>query len=110
MRYCGIWNQNELGAVTFREYKEMMDAVMLKKVDEEYQIHLLAWKNREVQFVKRGSKKNEPYFDKFDKFYSYEDRLRTALGLEVEESTPDDDIKDFLELINKLNGEEEQDE
>lgn len=74
-----------------------MKGARLRKIDEEYAIHLLAWKSFQAQGVKNNRK---PVYDNFSKFYDYETRINEVLGTKKQKNDDSQDpvsrYKDFL--------------
>ena len=56
----------------------MMKAFNLKQVDEEFEAHRQAYLNYVVKAEKQLGKRAKPVYDKFEKFYDYESRLKEA--------------------------------
>lgn len=54
-----------------------MKAKQLEQVDKEYELHLQAWLNQQVQATKSKGKKSVPVFGKFDDFFNYEKRIES---------------------------------
>ena len=52
-----------------------MKAKSLQQIDEEYVIHLAAWKNQEVQATKKRGKKSVPVYERFNQFFDYQKRI-----------------------------------
>lgn len=86
---------DEVDRLTIHEYELLMKGAMLKRIDREYDIHLLAWKSFQAQGVKEHGK---PVYKEFSKFYDYESRINTVLGTEKteEKKDPIERYKDFL--------------
>lgn len=64
--------------LTIPEYELLMEAVKLKQVDRDYRNHLQAFLNFAVKAEKKTGRKSRPKFDRFDKFYNYEDEQEKA--------------------------------
>lgn len=63
--------------MTVPEYKLLMEAVELKRVDADYRNHLQAFLNFAVKAEKKsGKNKTMPVYRKFKQFYNYETELR----------------------------------
>lgn len=109
MRYCKIYDQDQLDRMTIRQYMKLMKAINLQQVDQQYQIHLSAWVNHQVGATENvGSEKKPKYkqvFNKFDDFFDYEKQIAIAKGekpVEKEKLTAGID-PEFLELIKQAN-------
>lgn len=75
----------EIENITIDEYNLRMKAANLKRLDQEYLIHLAAWKHNEVTAQRKiGKDKTEPYFKKFDAFFNYTKREEELLGSKAE--------------------------
>ncbi len=73
--------------MTLYEYDMRMTAYRLKQADREYEIHLQAWLNWNVQArKKKGKHKCVPVFKTFQQFFDYKKCVREALGSENEGS------------------------
>lgn len=60
--------------MTFAEYELLMEAAMLKWVDTDYRVHQQAFLNFAASAKKKkGKNKEAPVYNKFEKFYDYED-------------------------------------
>lgn len=67
--------------MTLYEYELRMKAYWLAQVDQEYQIHLQAWANWNVQAMKsQGKNKRVPVFKNFKQFFDYDRHIRDVLG------------------------------
>lgn len=64
--------------LTIPEYELLMEAVRLKQVDLDYRNHLQAFLNFAVKAEKRSGKKSRPVYNKFKRFYNYEEELEKA--------------------------------
>lgn len=70
---------HEIERMTLYEYNMRMKAFRLKQVDKEYDIHLQAWENWNVQAMKKqGKNKKVPVFKNFKEFFDYEARQQEA--------------------------------
>lgn len=75
----------EIGRMTLYEYDMRMTAYQLKRVDREYELHLQAWLNWNVQATKKkGKHKRAPVFKSFRQFFDYRKRIRDVLEEENE--------------------------
>jgi hypothetical protein len=72
--YPTMSDEKELGRVTLRHYVRLMKAQRLRALDKELEIHLQAWKNREIEATK-GSRYVFTQFDKFMDFTKRESEL-----------------------------------
>lgn len=74
----------EIDKMTLYEYDMRMTAYHLQQVDREYEIHLQAWVNWNVQAMKsKGKNKRVPVFKDFKQFFNYEQRVKDVLGVPV---------------------------
>jgi len=69
MRYCGIYDQVQLGRITLSQYFLMMKAVRLQLIDQQRDLHVQAWLNVQAKAAKQRGKKTVPYFKSFDEFF-----------------------------------------
>ena len=69
MRYCGLYDQTQLGRITLRHYYLMIEAIKSKILDEQRSLHMLAWLNVQVKATKQKGKKTVPYYKTFDDFF-----------------------------------------
>lgn len=74
-RYLDYKSFAEVDRLTIPEYKLLMDAVQLRRVDMDYRNHLQAWLTFSAQATK---KKGQPVYKKFKKFYDYEKEIDKA--------------------------------
>lgn len=66
--------------MTLYEYNMRMTAYQLKQADREYEIHLQAWMNREIEAKKKsGKKKMVPIYKTFKQFFDLEKRIKEIL-------------------------------
>lgn len=72
----------EIDRMTLYEYDMRIAAYHLRQVDREYEIHLQAWANWNVQAMKsQGKNKRVPVFKNFKQFFDYEQRVKDLLGV-----------------------------
>lgn len=65
-----------------------MQAVRLKQVDQDYRNHLQAYLGFVVKAEKKSGKyKTKPVYDKFEKFYNYEEAVKKAKQDESKEQS-----------------------
>lgn len=66
--------------MTLYEYNMRMTAFRLRQADREYEIHLQAWANREINARKKSGKKKLVFvYDHFKRFFDYEKRVQGIL-------------------------------
>lgn len=71
----------EIYRMTLYEYDMRMQAMRLRQVDREYDLHLLAWESWNVQAMKpQGKNKRVPVFKTFKQFFDYDKRLKEISG------------------------------
>ncbi|HIB1875465.1 TPA: hypothetical protein ACWWCX_002778 [Enterococcus faecium] len=87
----------EVERMTIAEYELRQKAFNLKRIDTEYYIHLLAWKNNEVQARKKEGKKEVPVYKTFKSFFDYEKKVQQHISVE------NDKDKTFSKLLRKAN-------
>jgi len=86
IRYLGMNDFAEIGRMTLYEYDMRMTAYRLRQVDREYEIHLQAWLNWNVQAMKKkGKHKRVPVFKTFRQFFDHKKCIRDILEGESEE-------------------------
>ena len=89
----------EARRVTLAEFEVMTEAHMLRRVDNQFDIHLQAWAISQAQAT---DKRGKPYFRTFDKFFNYEEAINRVRGIE-------EDIKinridsNFYKKLSELN-------
>lgn len=88
------------------EYELLIKAANLRRIDEEYNIHLLAFKTFQVKAMKKSGKKRKPVYDRFSKFYDYKRRINEVLKVETKDNTRMARLRDFLILKRKKGGED----
>lgn len=99
MRRFGMTDLREIDAMTYREFRLRMKAYELRRLDEEYQIALLAWQIREIEAKKKNGKNKYRYvYDAFKKFFDYEAQEKKILGERTDPSkeTAADRYKDYM--------------
>lgn len=69
MRYCGVYDQVQLGRMTLTHYYIVMKSVSLQLVDKQRDLYLQAWLNIQAKATKQKGKKTVPYFKSFDEFF-----------------------------------------
>lgn len=74
-RYLDFKSFEEVDRLTIPEYELLMEAVQLKWVDADYRNHLQAFLSFAVQAEKKSGKKSKPVYNKFKKFYDYEEEI-----------------------------------
>lgn len=75
----------------------MSKAFKLRQVDKEFETYRQAWVNREVKAEKRIGKSSKLVYDKFEKFYDYNERIR-----EVEENKTSENKNSSNSLIKRF--------
>lgn len=88
---------SEIERMTLHEFNLRITASKLKRLDEEYQIHLQAFVNQQIQSTDKSGKLK---YKKFKDFFDYQKRENEILG--VEEIKPKQDRK-IIELLKKAN-------
>ena len=101
MRRFGMTDLREIDAMTYREFRLRMKAYELRRLDEEYQIALIAWQIREIEAKKRNGKNKYSYvYDTFKKFFDYEKQEKIILGGDADcpkqKETAADRYKDYM--------------
>lgn len=66
--------------LTLKEYFLLMRAYRLRKVDQEYDMHLNAWLHRAAGATKMIGQKEVSAYKKFKDFFDYEARLKEVEG------------------------------
>lgn len=102
----------EARRTTLADYEVLMQAVALRKVDEQQALHEQAMLNLSVQETVGRGKHARPKYRTFKDFYDYEEEVLEAWGdnapkvLEVrekEEAEEERQSREFMELIKKAN-------
>ncbi|WP_314068321.1 hypothetical protein [uncultured Vagococcus sp.] len=81
------------------EFELRTTAYKLKRLDEEYNLHLQAWLAEQVKASKKVGKKDVPYFKNFNSFFDYQKKEREILGMEQLSQMGEDKV--FEELFRK---------
>lgn len=92
--YC---DPKQLGRVTLRHYFQMMKAARLRELDNEQNIHLMAWKNREIDATKD---KGKYVYTRFNDFFNANKRRDELLGNSTKAAINDPTQKKLLLLAN----------
>lgn len=103
MRCFGMNDLAEIARMTLYEYEMRMTAYQLKQVDREYEIHLQAWANWNVQAMKsQGKRKKVPVFKTFRQFFDYEQCIHDVLkGMDKGDKALGTKKKGLVELLKK---------
>lgn len=96
--YC---DPKQLGRVTLRHYFQMMKAARLRELDKEQSIHLMAWKNREIESTKD---KGKYVYSRFSDFFNADKRKNELLGIPNQNNIGDPTQKKLLLLANNRGG------
>lgn len=64
-----------------------MHAYQLKRVDEQYNMHIQAWINHQVTSTKEQGKKQVAVYKEFKDFFDYEKQIKEIEGGEVKSIT-----------------------
>lgn len=73
--------------LSFREYELLLRAHSLKQADTDYRVHQLAWLSTLAKAEKSAGKyKTKPVYDRFEKFYNYEEAVAKAKNPKKEEN------------------------
>ncbi len=78
----------QIDRMTLYEYEMRMKASDLRRVDREYEIHLQAWANWNVQATKKSGKKRVPVFKIFKQFFDYRKAEAEVLKERKKSSSP----------------------
>lgn len=78
--YPNLTDEKELGRITFKHYLRLMKAARLREFDEELNMHLSAWKRREIQMT---DKKSQYIYKNFKDFFDADKRKNELLGVQV---------------------------
>lgn len=70
----------EAQRVTLAEFEVMSEAHMLRRIDNQFDIHSLAWATAQAQAT---DKRGKPLYKKFNNFFNYEEMLEEAKGDEI---------------------------
>lgn len=71
---------SDIERMTLYEYDIRMKAFRLQQIDREFDIHLQAWTNWNVQATKKqGKGKCVPVYKTFKQFFDYEQRVEDVL-------------------------------
>ncbi|MBO0482007.1 hypothetical protein JZO71_06730 [Enterococcus sp. MSG2901] len=84
--------------MTISEYQLRQKAYQLRQLDQEYFLHLSAWKNYEVQAQSKKGKKQVPVYPTFQSFFDYEKLQEKIVGY-----LPQGENQEFLDLVKKAN-------
>ena len=101
-----VFSEHQFYSLYLDEVENMIRAANIRRVDREYEIHLAAWQNAQVQASEtKGSGKNQkqvPVYATFNDFFNYEHIMKKALG-EDEQNVELPTIKDdtLAELMKK---------
>lgn len=90
---------NDIERMTPYEFDLRVTAFKLKKLDEEYHLHLQAWLGQQVQATKKLGKKEVSYFKDFNSFFDYQEREKAILELTDEPIAN----SEFNQLMRKAN-------
>lgn len=78
-RFFGFKSLDEVDRLSLQEYLLLIKAQNLKTVDEDYRSHLSAWLTMvAIKSEKRSKRTVKPVYDRFIKFYDYEEALEKA--------------------------------
>lgn len=88
---------SDIERMTYAEFSLRQKANDLRKLDIEYQIHLQAFANQQVQ---ETDKKGNLKYPNFKSFFDYEKRQNEILGIEPQKSKQD---RKIIELLKKAN-------
>lgn len=100
-RFLDFKNLSEVDALTIHEYELLIKAYELKIVDKNYFIHLQAFLNRNVKAEKRIGKRSKPVYDKFDKFFNYDQQTNRVLNKKQTKSSDNSQFSGLGKLLRK---------
>lgn len=98
LRYLEMNDFLEIDRMTISEYQLRQKAYQLRQLDQEYFLHLAAWKNYEVQAQAKKGKKQVPVYPTFQSFFDYEKLQEKIVGY-----LPQGENQKFLDLVKKAN-------
>ncbi len=78
-RFLDFKSFAQVDALTIPEYRLLMEAANLKRIDTDYRNHLQAYLNFAVKAEKKKGKHGSvPVYKKFEQFYNYEKEIEKA--------------------------------
>lgn len=92
----------EVYRLTLKEYGLMMKAAKLKRLDQEYFIHLQAFKNQEIKATKKVGKQEKMVYKNFNEFFPYQKLENEILGIATKKKVSRDNKK-MMEMLKKAN-------
>ena len=104
-RFLDFSSLEQVERLTFREYRLLMKANALKRVDREREIYLQAWVNQQAKATKNKGK--SPYFRSFKDFFDYEKRLKEVSG---EKKKPANRYEHYRAFVKRQRDEKVQDQ
>lgn len=102
--YPHLTDEKELGRITLRHYARLKKASRLRGLDRELEIHLSAWKNREIEATKG---KGRYVFTDFRKFMDFDKRETELLGRTPPKQKNGNKLMYLMAKANQTKGREE---
>lgn len=103
--YPDLWDEKKLGRITLKHYLRLVKASRLRALDREFEIHLSAWKNREIEATKG---KGRYVFTDFRKFIDFEKRESELLGRNPPKPKSDNKLLYLMAKANQTRGREDK--
>ena len=97
MRYCQIYDFQELGRITLKQYRMMKKAIGLQVADKMQDIHLQAWLNQQIKATRKNGNKIVPHFKTFKNFFVEKDYYGDPKREKTEQR------EEFTELLANAN-------
>ncbi|WP_193557003.1 hypothetical protein [Salicibibacter halophilus] len=98
-------SDDEIDALTLKNYGLRMEAIQLQRVDMERDIHLQSWTNQQAKATKETgkgkTKKQKPVFKSFDEFYDHKKAEKKVSGKQTEKDKKKSSMAETAKRINK---------
>lgn len=94
---CPELSIKQIERLTIYEIEIIQKAQELRKLDDRYNISMLAWRTAQAQAT---NKRGESVYKKFDSFFDYEDEYERIMGFDQNKVPMDQNL---YELIKKAN-------
>lgn len=102
-RFFGFTSFAEVDNLTPHQYRILTKALRLRQVDDDYNVHWIAYNTFRAQATKKQGKKDVPVYKTFKAFFDYEKELKKA---EKELNGPDESrFKDLINYKKRKEGE-----
>ena len=99
----GVKSFDDIARMTIPEYEMRIKAYQYEELDNQRDLHYLAFLNQAVQSTTGKGKSQKMKYTSFDKFFDYDKHAKAIEGETDQTEEMDEHKKELLRLIKKAN-------